>query len=820
MNETRKPMQLFSRFDFLSVFNRYAERRLAFPIISVLIILAGGLAGIIIGFALDLKYLGKEVGRLNTPGRPNTVITVYADDGTNKLGEYAVFLHSPLKYEQIPDLTKKAIMATEEPHFLEHDGLDPLRMVESAIRTLMLTSDDDGPTLAQAVSKILLSRNLSSKGKIQNWLLGIEIERLYSKDRIMWMYANHCPLGEIVYGVEAGAETYFAKPAGILTLEESALLAGMPNAPNVYSPTKDLQAAQNRRNQILNSMARYGYVTQKEADQAKATPVLSSAISPHLPHYSEFNYPLEEIRRYVEDKYSGYGDLKVYSTINIDAQRKATEEVRKELRLVDQTKKLWRSVYINIGADSSLGVPTQEQLQLYQHPDWYRDIYQQDPYQRDTYVTGLITRVDAAANEVSVRFGSYTSRVTANEMGWSGRQPGTEFKVGDLAEFHIKDVSMANKHLTVELSQIPAARAAEVTLHAGTGEIITMVGGYDFYHQPSNDATQAARQTGSCFTPFIYTAAVEWGMTPDTKVDGKPISIGDWQPRNYDGSLGSGELPMKTTLAKQLNVPAVHLLETVSIQTGAQMVARFGIKVPMAPYLPSALGATEVPLDQMVSAYSAFANRGIRVEPHLIRRIESVEGKLIEEWEETTHRVVNPYVALTMVDMMRGAVDEIKAKGNLVLPPFLAGARGMELNGNTDWFIGYTPTYVTGVWIGSPDGKEPIGPYIVESRALRVFSTLMEEFLRDKPTAKAEQFLKPPPMPEDMKELFRERQRELAAERAQFEEDAAQQTGDGSSTLPASNSNPKLEQMTLPPPTSEQTRPRESDPSKRKGKKG
>ena len=229
-------------------------------------------------------------------------------------------------------------------------------------------------------------------------------------------------------------------------------------------------------------------------------------------------------------------------------------------------------------------------------------------------------------------------------------------RAGQLAEFEIKEVDEKNRRLKVELSQVPAVQGAMMTLNAKTGEIVTMVGGYDFYTNKFNNATQAYRQTGSAFKPFIYTAAVEWGMTPDTPVSGAPISIGDWQPHNYDGSLGCGDLPMKTALAKSMNIPAVHLLQTVGIQTGAQMVRRFGIKVPMSPYLPSALGATEVPLDQMVSAYSAFPNKGIRVEPHLIRKVLDRDGATLEEWERTTYKVMNEYVALTMVSMMRGVV--------------------------------------------------------------------------------------------------------------------------------------------------------------------
>ena len=273
------------------------------------------------------------------------------------------------------------------------------------------------------------------------------------------------------------------------------------------------------------------------------------------------------------------------------------------------------------------------------------------------------------------------------------------------------------------------------------------------------------------------------------------------------------------------------------------MVRRFGIKVPMAPYLPSALGATEVPLDQMVSAYSAFPNKGIRVEPHLVRRVLDRDGATLEEWEKTTYKVVNEYVALTMVSMMRGVVQfgTATAAGSLGVP--LAGKTG-TVNDHTDvWFIGYTPTYVTGVWMGYPGRKKPLGDDMTGGHgALPIFISFMKDFLKGK--AK-EDFDKAPGMPEDMKELFRQRQRELAAERIQFNEDAAKEGDADNPALPPASTEPKLEQMTLPPPPRAEegsvnpqprtetvvpkvegpppastTRPREVDPAKKKGKKG
>jgi penicillin-binding protein 1A len=229
-------------------------------------------------------------------------------------------------------------------------------------------------------------------------------------------------------------------------------------------------------------------------------------------------------------------------------------------------------------------------------------------------------------------------------------------------------------------------------------------------------------------------------------VSGSPIRRGSWQPHNFDGSVGHGNVPLKTALAKSYNVAAVHLLDMIGIQTGAQMVRRFGITQPMAPYLPSALGATEVPLDQMVSAYSAFPNKGVRVEDHLIRNVLDRDGVVLEEWEKTTYKVTSEYVALTMVELMRGVVTGGTAKAASGVGVPVAGKTG-TVNDHTDvWFIGYTPTYVTGVWMGYPDRKKNLGRDMTGGQgALPIWLNFMKDFLKDK---EKENFEKAPKMPE------------------------------------------------------------------------
>ncbi|HEV7857605.1 MAG TPA: PBP1A family penicillin-binding protein [Pyrinomonadaceae bacterium] len=851
---------------------RHFLRRFWMPAVIMLALAAGGLTGIVAAYQLNYSSVANEVASLATY-RPSEVTRVYADDGETVIGEFALEKRIPLKYEEIPPVLRNAILAIEDARFNDHVGIDPIRIVGAVIKNITTGSHEGGSTLTQQLAKnLFLSKEQTLKRKMTEWAMALEIERYYTKNQIMELYVNHIFLGAGAYGFEAASETYFGKPAKDLTLEEAALLAGIPKAPGEYSPTIHPQAAKDRRDLVLDQMAKNNFTTQGEVEAAKARPIklAETAFYQSQERSSPFAYPVEEIRQYLEDKYTtrvAQSGLKVYTTINPDSQKKAVEVVRAGLRRYDRSHGGWRSTYVNIAATVNSGpinntassasavtatpAVTQQQLESYKHPDWYGN-----DYKVGTHITGLIMKVDGAKNEATARFGSFTATVTAKDMGWGNRSPKTEFKTGDLAEFEIKGVDEKSNRLQVELSQIPAVQGAMMTINAKTGEIIEEVGGYDFYTNKFNNATQAYRQTGSCFKPFIYTAAIEWGMTPDTTVSGAPIKIGNWSPHNYDGSTSNGDLPLKTALAKSMNIPAVHLLQTVGIQTGAQMVRRFGITAPMAPYLPSALGATEVPLDQMVSAYSALPNKGVRVEKHLIRRVLDRDDNVLEEWEPTTFKVTSEYVALTMVQLMKGVVDNGTATGAKVLGVPLAGKTG-TVNDHTDvWFIGYTPTYVTGVWMGYPGRKKPLGNDMTGGHgALPFFVDFMKDFLKGKPK---ENFDKAPQMPEDMKELIKQRQREMSEEKLDFVAQRAsfKHKGDDAA-LPAIITDPKLEQVTLPPgpktdeqpagpgsqnsgtaprkiepnaiphtdtlpapPAAPVTRPREVETQKKKGKKG
>ncbi len=732
------------------------------PTALVLALSAGALTGILASSYLNNSRYATEVSALATY-RPPQVTTIYADDGETILSEFALEKRIPIKESEIPKNVEDALLSIEDNRFYDHIGIDPYRIAGAAFKNITGGKLEGASTITQQLAKnLFLSREQTYTRKISEWMMALEIERLYTKRQILEMYMNYVFLGAGSYGFEAGARTYFGKSLKDLNLEEAALLAAIPKSPE-YSPTRNIEKARERRDTVLDQMAKYGKISQSEADAAKSKTIklADTAYYQSLPKSTPWDYPVEEVRKYLEEKYTtrvAQGGLKVYTTINVDAQKLATKVIRDGLRRYDSGRS-WRSDYQNILLDDSNQPITDTKeidrtLKSFKHADWYGD-----NYAKGEYIKGLVMSINSAKDEAEVRFGRYKATVTVKDMGKSGKRPASEFKPGFLPEFEIKEVNEDNQTLQVSLTQVPEVQASIITLNSHTGEVVSMVGGYDFHTSKFNNATQGLRQTGSCYKPFVYTAAVEWGMTPDSIVSGAPIKKGNWMPHNYDGSLSSGNMPMKTALAKSMNIQAVHLLEQVGVQTGAQMVRRFGITNPMAPSLPSALGASEVSLMEMVSAYSVFPNKGVRATPHLIRKVYSRDGTLLEESNEATSKVTSEYVAGTMVEMMQGVTRPGgTAPGANAAGQPLAGKTG-TVNDHTDvWFIGYTPTYVTGVWMGNPEKKVNLGGNMTGGHgALPYFNAFMSEFMKGKPK---DSFYKTPDMPSDIKSLVEQRKRE------------------------------------------------------------
>ncbi len=735
-----------------------------FPTALLLALSAGGLTGVLASYYLNNSRFSTEVSALATY-RPPQVTTIYADDGETILAEFALEKRIPIKEQDIPKNVENALIAVEDYRFYNHIGIDPYRIAGVVFKNITTGKMEGASTITQQLAKnLFLYKDQTLTRKVNEWAVALQIERLYTKRQILEMYMNYVFLGAGSYGFEAGARTYFGKSLKDLTLEEAALLAAIPKSPE-YSPTRNMEKAKERRDVVLDQMAKYYPETysQSEIDTAKSKPIklADTAYYQSLPKSTAWDYPVEEVRKYLEEKYTtrvAQGGLKVYTTINVEAQQLATKAVREGLRTYDRSQS-WRSEYQNILQDEN-GQPLtdakviQSKLNAFKYADWYGD-----EYEKGEFIKGLVMQVNPLKDEATIRFGRYSAIVTAKDMGRSGKKPKDEFKVGNLAEFEVKESNENAQTVQVALSQVPEVQASIVSLNSHTGEVVAMVGGYDYYTSKFNNATQGLRQTGSAYKPFIYTAAVEWGMTPDTMVSGAPIKRGGWMPHNYDGSLSHPNVPMKIALAKSYNLAAVHLLDQVGVQTGAQMVRRFGITNPMSPSLPSALGASEASLIEMVSAYSTFPNKGLRVEPHLIRKVFSRDGSLLEEFKGTTSRVTSEYVAGTMVEMMRGVTSAGgTAPGANAGGQPLAGKTG-TVNDHTDvWFVGYTPTFVTGIWMGNPLKKENLGNSMTGGHgALPYFNAFMIPFMKGK---EKEKFYETPPIPADIKSLTEQRKRE------------------------------------------------------------
>src|SRR5688572_7811331 len=342
-------------------------RRVWLPSVLLLALAAGGLTGIIAAYQLNYSRAANEVAALATY-RPSVVTRVYADDGETVIGEFALEKRVPLKYDEIPPVMKNAILAVEDARFYDHVGIDPVRIIGAAWKNVTTDKVEGGSTLTQQLAKnLFLSKEQTLKRKMNEWALALQIERYYTKNQIMELYANHIFLGANAYGVEAGSETYFGKQAKDLTIGEAALLAGIPKAPSDYSPTANPAKAKERRDLVLDLMARHGFASEAEVNAAKAKPIqlADTAYYQSQPKSSAFDYPVEHVRQLLEDKYTtrvAQGGLSVYTTINVEAQKKAYEVVRAGLRRYDKSRG-WRSAYKMI--PTSNGQPTQQEINNY-----------------------------------------------------------------------------------------------------------------------------------------------------------------------------------------------------------------------------------------------------------------------------------------------------------------------------------------------------------------------------------------------------------------------------------------------------------------------
>jgi penicillin-binding protein 1A len=692
--------------------------RVAFATLLLASSLLGGLGGLLFVYSSDLPQI-----RALEDFRPDIVTELYADDG-QIIGNFALQRRILLTYEQIPPILKNAILTTEDQHFEEHWGVDFTRVAGAAWRNFLAHRVAEGASTLtmQLAGTLFLDRSdRTMRRKIQETLLALQIERHYTKQQIFTMYCNQIYLSHGNYGFEAASEYYFSKPVGRLTVPEAALLAGMIRGPS-YSPILHAQRALARRNVVLERMARADKITQAQAQLAVAAPL---ALHIEAPHNTLAPYFIEEIRKYLEGAYGTETvherGLRVYTTLNVDAQRAANQAIRDGLHAYDR-RHGWRGKLENILRDH------RDTLDSYEDDDW------RWPINKGDYVTGLVTAVDEKA--ATIKVGPYRALLTQADFSWTAhRSPKEILAPGDLAQVSVKDIVGATAH--VQLEQSVGPQAAMVALDNPTGEIKAMVGGYSFDESKFNRATQAQRQVGSSFKIYVYSAAVERGFTPfDTILDAPFTTTSGGQPyspHNYDEKF-EGMITLRRALEGSRNVPAVRLAEKIGMNSVIDMARRFGITSPLPPYLPIALGAADLNLLEHTSAFTVFPDDGIRIDPHMIRRVTTYDGALLEQAHPNVRDVVEPEVARTMTAMLEDVVQFGTGMPARALGRPAGGKTGTTNDFTDAWFIGFTPQLTAGVWVGYDDTAVSLGkPETGAIAALPIWLEFMRGALAGKP---------------------------------------------------------------------------------------
>ncbi|MBZ5537400.1 MAG: PBP1A family penicillin-binding protein [Acidobacteriia bacterium] len=707
------------RLPIISIRGKKIVGRIVFGFFLLASIGIGAILGLLFVYMSDLP----QVSELENY-RPDVISEVYADDG-QIIGSFAIERRVIVDYRRIPQVLQDAIISVEDQNFEKHIGVDFRRIISAAWTDLITWKKKEGAsTLTQQLTRnLFLTPDKSFKRKFQEILLSIQIERRYTKQQIMTLYVNQVYIGNGLYGFAAGADYFFNKPIEKLTLDEAALLAGLPQRPSATSPIANPKACLTRRNHVLDRMVAENRISRDQAEAAKQLPVV---LHLHQPYNALAPNFIEDIRQYLEGRYGAETvhekGLKVYTTLNVAMQRAAEEALRQGLRDYDK-RHGWRGALMNI-LKEHLGT-----LETYQHDDW------KQPIVAGAILPGLV--MDIVARQVVVRMGSYVAHLTAPDFAWThAAAPAEIFHPGDISLFKVASVDEKTKTVKLSLEQVPKVQAALLALEPQTGEVKAMVGGYDFETSKFNHATQAARQVGSSFKPYVYSTALLEGMKPDDTVLDAPVSFpsggGLYSPHNYDGKF-EGVITLRKALAESRNVPAVRVAAKVGIKNVIETAKKFGITSKMEPYLPTALGAADITLWEQVSAFSTFPNDGVRVQPHEMRRVVSYSGEVLEEDFPAVNEVIPSEVARAMVTMMRGVVEFGTSTRAKILKRPLAGKTGTTNDFTDAWFIGYTPSLVCGVWVGY-DEKKTIGDKETGGKAaLPIFIQFMQAVYNNKP---------------------------------------------------------------------------------------
>ena len=665
----------------------YPTRKMAVrgAFFSLLIVSAvfGVMVGLMLVYSINLPQMD-DLARY----RPSTTTELYDIHG-KVFGSFALERRVVVPYTEFPELLKQAIFSIEDKDFETNGGINLIRAASAAYHDVHSKGKSQGAsTLTMQLSRnLFLSSEKTYARKIQEIFLTLQIERRFTKQQIFTLYANQIYLGRGTYGFEAGSEFYFSKPAHDLTLPEAALLAALPKGPEEYSPVRHPDRALRRRNLVISEMLADRKITWQEAAAAKAAP-LGLHIEP--PVNTEAPYFVEEVRRQLEAEYGveeahGAG-LKVYTTLDIDLQRVANKAVLDGTANYER-RHGWKGKLQNVlnGGD----------LESYRHPDWVQPIKDGD------YIHALVT--DVTATRIVVKMGSQQATLTPADWAWTRAVKGDELvHLGDIVYVKVMSAT-GGEGPKVTLEEDSGAQASLMAVDNSNGEVLAMVGGRDFALSQFNRATQAQRQVGSSFKPYVYTTAIEAGETPNSIVIDAPTSFytpnGPYTPHNYETNSYGGAMTLTNAFAESKNIPALRLANKYGIKKVIETAKRFGITSNMPAFLPVAIGAADITLAEQVGAYSVFPNDGIRIQPHYIRKVVQTDGLQVEEKSPEVKEVISVDTARTMMILLQAVVQHGTGAAASSLKHAFGGKTGTTNNYTDAWFIGFSPSVTCGTWI-------------------------------------------------------------------------------------------------------------------------
>jgi penicillin-binding protein 1A len=685
---------------------------------------AGALAGWIIAQFLHVPQVD-----LLAEFEPAATTHIYAADG-DQVASYALEQRVVLRPEEIPDHFKKAVVAIEDEGFYTHGGVDPKAILRAAWYSLLdrrIGSRGGASTLTQQLAlNLFLQRERTLGRKVKEALLALDIEKRYSKDQILTMYANQIFLGHGAYGVEAASQLYFQKPASELSLAQAAMLAGMiPSASNKYDPIKRPENVVNRRNKVLASMLELGFIDPAAFEGAVAEPL---GVTLHRDKVESGAYFLEMTRKEIESRYGTdalyTSGLEVHLTMDPALQAVAEKAVREGLVALEMNDLGYRR------PPNVLGESGVESVDDYQDPSW-----QQISLEAGGMVKAVVDEV--SAGQAALRIADRRAQLALDGAGWTRASSLQRIlKVGDVVLVRLPDPLPVDPGavLKVDLLQEPDIEGALVAMDNRTGAILALVGGFDFQRSEFNRAVQASLQCGSAFKPFVFLTAFEHGFTPADTVFDAPFLLPDgtgeltYCPKNYY-NIYYGIVTLRRALEMSYNSSAVKLQQLAGSEAVVDTARRFGISTELHPYPSLALGSLGVHLIDLVRAYSGIANLGEVPEPYYISEVFDRDGRLQERFFPRSERAMPEAVTYLVLNVLEGVIDRGTGVSARNLPANLAGKTGTTDDYTDAWFVGFSPRITVGVWVGR-DRKIPIGKKMTGAKAAQpIWDSFMAAYL-------------------------------------------------------------------------------------------